>query len=219
MSSSEFEPQTNQRKRPRPVLLVMSLVAVIAVAIAAGFLVTNRSEPAEDSLPTFPPTPAPEWEEVLKSASESVSSEAAQEVLMDGRITEEEVRSVRETFKSCVESTVGISDISIQADGRVQFDTPDNFDESSSQQIDSCGNTSGFDETTAWLNTVLANPEHLDYNTIMADCLVRMGVVSVDYSGEMFLSDNKDFSFPFTVPEDEGREAVMACQSDPMGNG
>ena len=146
-----------------------------------------------------------------------MTSEAAKSVLADGKITLDEARGVRQEFRSCAENA-GASDITIDLDGRVKFDTP-YFNDTVNQQVDSCGQTSEFDEVTAWLNAVRANPDHLDYNKIMATCLVKKGVVNADYSAEQFASDNKDFSFPFTVSQDRGKDAVLSCQSNPTGGG
>ena len=218
-SSTHDKDAVQKRWTPRPILtitLVILAVSVVVAIIAEPSLLKSDNN-NQDTLPIIPPSVSPEWEETLKSASNGVTSEAAKSVLADGKITLDEARGVRQEFRSCAENA-GASDITIDLDGRVKFDTP-YFNDTVNQQVDSCGQTSGFDEVTAWLNAVRANPDHLDYNKIMATCLVKKGVVNADYSAEQFASDNKDFSFPFTVSQDRGKDAVLSCQSNPTGGG
>lgn len=91
------------------------------------------------------------WKHEIKSASANASSGPASRILLDGKITEDELSEVKHQFVNCV-TKLGISNIQVHEDGTVEFPTPDDFTEQTSRQIDLCGNRTGFDEVMAWNN-------------------------------------------------------------------
>ena len=172
---------------------------------------TANSVAAAVEVPEF----AGPWASEFSAEYQHTDSDFVRSVLADETITDEELAQTREKFTHCL-TEYGHSNIIFEADGSLQFDTstaddPDSVDE----QMDECSEVSGEGAIGALHSWIRRNPQNLDEDTIMADCLVHKGVVDESYSASEYAHDAPAADFPFR-DEIAGVTAFQQCNADPL---
>lgn len=156
------------------------------------------------------------WASEFTAEYRYTDSDFVHSVLADGKITDEELAETRERFTQCL-TEYGHTDIIFEPDGSLQFDTSTAQDPASvDEQMDECSEISGEAAIGALHSWIRRNPQNLDEDTIMADCLVRKGVVDASYSASDYADDGPAADFPFHDVI-TGETAFRECNADPLG--
>lgn len=137
-------------------------------------------------------------------------------VLSDGEITDQELNEMRARMEECLVGQ-GFSEVRFSREGGLSFDNPPGMSTARMQErAEECSRSSGEATIGALASWMRRNPDNLDENTIMAECLVRKGAVDPSYSARDYAADapTNDFSF---LGGSAGREHLAECGSDPLG--
>lgn len=194
--------------------------AALCVAALAGCgPSTHRAEPgrteAHDDVSEF----AGPWAAEFADAYQRAGSSAHRAMLADGEISDLEYAAVRDDFARCL-ADVGYSvtwhdrggySLQVGSDGA----SPDRVNE----LVGDCSRSKLGDIDFLYEQTA-RNPQNLDEFVIMADCLVREGVVDPSFTAEDYRewfdsTDNPDP--PYVVPVGRGQVAFSQCSTDPLG--
>lgn len=152
------------------------------------------------------------WADNFRFAYLNSQSDLQREVLKDGAISDQEISALRDAFIACAEQR-GLVDVMYMADGSLSLSYGKGM---SDREVDDivrdCGTptTDGVEVLYAQIQT---NPSNKDMATIMAECLVRVGLAPPGYSRQDYLRDSPADSFPF----DSNSTAFGACVRDPLG--
>lgn len=196
---------------------------VIAIAILALAGCGSPSDPSagavtqsaagishESGPPSFDGPYAAEFADFYSRAT----SDFVREVLWDGQITDAEFAEMTDRFSSCL-ADQGITFLGFNPDGGLRTSVAQNGGDTHAIVSD-CSRSSGEDFIGALHSMLVTNPDDRDWSTIVAECLVKKGVVPSDYSAADFAQDEAKFAdFESVTPE--LRDALLACTSDPLG--
>jgi len=197
-----------------------AMAAALCVAALAGCgPSTDRAEPrgaeTNDDAPEF----TGPWAAEFVDAYQRAESQAHRLMLADGEISDLEYAAVRDDFSRCL-ADVGYSvtwhdrggySLQVGSDGA----SPDHVNEI----VGDCSRSSLGDIDFLYEQTA-RNPQNLDEFAIMADCLVRAGVVDPSFTAEDYQEwfDNaEDEEPPYVVPGGRGQVAFGQCSTDPLG--
>ena len=200
-------------KRAR-ILRLIGAVAIVGVAASA----CGTSSPGDASsyaytgpVPSFEGPYAAEFEEYYRSTE----SDFARRVLADGQITDAEYAEMEERFRSCLAED-GITFGGFRPDGGYTTSLAPNGGDTYAM-IQVCSKSSGEDTVGALYSIMRTNPENLDGATIMAECLVKKGVVPPGYDANAYSQHMEGLSDgPSSLPPDL-YDALMSCSDDPLG--
>jgi hypothetical protein len=154
----------------------------------------------------------------FRQAYERATTDQIKAVFADGVITAEELAEAKQGYIACMEGA-GYTVLLMDDDGSRGFKppTPDTSSDEVEKQMAACDAITGWGDI-AWLWTqVRINPDRLDTATIMAACLVRVGLrqdgySAVDYRAEMEM-DPSPLSYEYGSYESN---LFYACDSDPL---
>ncbi|MBF4461797.1 MULTISPECIES: hypothetical protein [unclassified Rathayibacter] len=119
-------------------------------------------------------------------------------------------------FKGCV-SGLGYKIDEYKLDGSFNLNFPPDTDaDIANEDVKSCSRDSGEAEIGSLYSWTHRNPDRMDEDTLIVDCLVEAGVVPSSYSISDYTSDTTRDDFPF-VDEDKGRDTLEECRVDPLG--
>ena len=132
-------------------------------------------------------------------------------------ISEQEYAEMLARFTTCVDDA-GISFDGFKPDGSSEFEVPSGMStDRGNELMDEYSLSSGESTVGAVYHWVNRNPENLDENEIMAQCLIDSDVVDPSYTAEDFAADEMEETMPWTTDAESGHEALRACNSDPLG--
>ena len=202
----------------RAVLAVATVLATTAVLTACAAAPHNEGQSPEPTpaftgeVPHFDGPYADEFADFYTRAT----SDFVRDALKDGQITDAEYAEMTSRFTSCL-ADQGITFKGFAPDGGFSTsDAPHGGDTNSI--VDQCSRASGEDSIGALRSWMSSNPKNLDAAPIIAECLVRKGVVPPDYSVDDFVQDSAGrFADIENLPPDL-YDALVACSTDPFGN-
>lgn len=142
-------------------------------------------------------------------------SEFIRNVIEDETISDQEFSEIAQRLTQCVASRgMTLSDYDDHGGYSVDVNNVDGAEADS--LLTACDKESGWLPLSVLRENQLSNPENRDQNEVMAECLVREGIVAPGYTADDFARDNPERSFPYLEPA-TGDRAVMECQDDPLG--
>ncbi len=120
--------------------------------------------------------------------------------------------ALRDAFVACAEQR-GLVNVMYLADGSLSLSYGKGMSDSEVDDIVlDCG-TPTTDGVEVLYNRMQINTSNEDTATIMAECLVRVGLAPPGYSRQDYLRDSPGDSYPF----DSNSAAFAACVQDPLG--
>lgn len=199
----------------------ISVFGVIAIAVCSGFLSScvypesARPSAAPSETGRFSGPYAAELYSAWKSAPEGFVRDA----LADGAISEQEYNESWSRYSTCL-AEAGITVQSREFDGSYTTESVSALTgEEQEELISACSTRAGEAEIIAPFNWIRRNPQNLDENTIIAECLVRSGLAPRGYDGTDYDRDSSEAETrepPFITSEAE-RKAYTDCTIDPLG--
>jgi hypothetical protein len=155
------------------------------------------------------------WASTFKENYAAARSPFERSVLKDEKITDQELSETLDRFTACLED-YGHYDVKIREDSSFTFQSPDNASsDETQQQVSECSAESGEGAIASLHAYIRINPDNLDVDTIMAECLVRKKAVDPSYSASDFAADAPEQSFPYL--SGHGSSDFVACNADPLG--
>jgi hypothetical protein len=202
---------------PRP-LATTSALTLLLLTAACGSTASEEQQPEGTSgsavdVPDFSGPYAAEFAETYRSAD----SEFVRLTLADEQISDAEYAEMTELFRQCL-ADVGITFNGFDETGAYSTSLAPNPDETRAL-VDGCGAETGQDSVGMLRDLLAVNPQNQDMATLIADCLVREGVVEPGYGPDDYAADNEGrFASRATLPEDLAA-ALETCSADPLGHG
>lgn len=173
--------------------------------------------------PEEPRPTGPGWGVEFERARSEVSSEFARQVLADDDISDSEYQEAQSRFIACL-ADAGFPGATFDANGGSSIPDEGYTAEQVNVARKDCDTATDFAILQALYLGVRMNPSNVNPSVLIADCLVRRGVVDRGYSGSDYERDNEKFladpsgdpaaAFPFTDAV-RGAEEFWRCQSDP----
>lgn len=177
------------------------LAAVVVVHVVSGCAVAQ-------------PDSADPWAAEFAEAREFATSELQREVLEDGQITDAEFHEVEQDVVRCVadqgyELTVigGGNGYELTMPGGMGFVDEVAGGQGTAARDECFRDRFGAVESLYW--TIRINPENVDLNTLVAECLVRAAVVDPPFSGQDYGESLSNPTYDLSDPR------VDECLTDP----
>jgi len=194
---------------------------LLAYLIPCSFLLGACSQPTNTSeVPSF----SGPWAVEFSQAYEAASNPAAKEALSDSVLTDMEVSEVRGEQVSCLEN-LGCTVYELNTDGsasiippQTQGQTVEEITQKTNQLSTQCDTQTNW-SVIAYLYTVThMNPDNEDTYSLMAECLVRVGIEPEGYTSDQYRSDFENGTFIpyFENQETSEGQAFFRCNQDPV---
>ncbi len=153
----------------------------------------------------------------LEQSYRGTSSDVAKAVLCDSVVSEAEAAEANESLRNCLEDA-GLINIEIGSFGQLSVEFPPGTDAATASVFDAreqrCETDSGWYPIIPLYNDMRTNPDKVDLDPYIADCLVRYGARPEGYTDadldEEFMHDNPLADIPHDVFE--------KCVYDPLHN-
>ncbi|QTX05330.1 hypothetical protein [Agromyces archimandritae] len=156
------------------------------------------------------------WAQEFADHYADAQDDFAREVLEDGVVSDQERSEMISRFKECAGAR-GIT-IDYHLDGTFETNIPAGLGpDGAHETISSCSESSGEDLIGSLYSQILTNPDNLDENQLIADCMVERGAVPAGYRGEEYVEDGFDGEYPYSIGEAKGEEIRHECDRDPLG--
>ena len=143
----------------------------------------------------------------IQQAKAKTTSDFQRQVLADGKITRAEYEEAVDRYVSCMNSHGAEISKTLNSAGYYYYSQPGVASPSS-------WTTKCADDSTGFVESLyvqmLRNPNHIDENELMAQCLVRSRLAPAGYTGKKYAEDQKA-AFPFSA--DDPR--FNACLDNP----
>lgn len=193
--------------------------ALLALVLLGG---CDGAGTAEGPAQPVPAAGVPEfsgpWAAEFSRTYAGATSDFVREALADERISDAEHARAVEAFTTCL-AEIGIEfrGFDTQNGGYSTSTAPHGQD--THELVSGCEASSGYGDIGMLHDVVTTNPENLDMPTLIAQCLVREGVVPAGYSGSDYDTDAAQwYADPEGLP-DELAESLLACTHDPSRGG
>lgn len=156
------------------------------------------------------------WSDEFKMVYAETTNDFERLVLKDGKITESEVEEMKSRFGKCLTSK-GFTEYEYFRHGGFAAKDPDSVSEGKAKELmRECEKHAG-EATVGYLYyQIERNPDNLDENKIIAECLVRNGVVEKSYSAKDYQKESETDNIKF-IPGKGGDAVHHECQLDPLG--
>jgi hypothetical protein len=151
----------------------------------AALLLTAVSVVGCASLNVGPPAsengaaPAKPWADLIKSTYDSARTPDEREALEDGTISDAEYAYFQQLIVTCLKK-IGVT-ATWSSDHTLDYTRPDSV---SNSAVNTCNRENGLD-LIVLRDAMDRNPRQLDENTILVDCLKRVGAVDPGYTPSM----------------------------------
>jgi hypothetical protein len=153
------------------------------------------------------------WAAEFRSAFRRASNPVAKEILADGQITLAEYRMLGDEMVSCL-ADQGAANGRYSTSGTVGFEEPANG-AGPDAVMNFCSAIVDWDSIVdLWLLT-RSNPNREDVDSMIAGCVVRMGLRPEGYTGDDYLGDSDLQVWDIGDWDNLDRMSHRACVSDP----
>ncbi len=188
------------------------LQVLLVLVLSVTFSSCSVAEKDAADTPKFTGPWASEFSEHYLEASDDFT----RTVLSDGKITEQEFSEMMTKFTDCLAaSSITISPY--QFDGSYNMQFGDALTSEAAHEISTnCSKKSGEDLIGSLYSWVHRNPAKENEQSILAECLVKRGVVSSGFSERDYSESMTSGKFPF-ADEKAGNDALQECRLDPLG--
>jgi hypothetical protein len=142
--------------------------------------------------------------------------------LADGIITEAELSELKDRYRGCLEG-LGLTGIVIGDHGELEVRPPQSPGDSDEtveargrELVQICAVETSWPSVSSLYNSMRTNPDNLDTAVIMAECLVRVGIMAPGYTGDQYISDLESGALLVYIQGDTPEaEKFKACNFDP----
>ncbi|OJX94704.1 MAG: hypothetical protein BGO96_01140 [Micrococcales bacterium 73-15] len=204
---------TRSLRRPGATLVGLALAAGLiggtgcTDASSAGASAESPTGPR----PTFTGPYAAEFEKYYDDAT----TDFEREVLATSEVTDAAYAEMEERFSSCL-ADGGIEFSGFEPDGAYETSLAPNGADTMAI-VNECAETTGANTIGLLHDLMFADPENLGGPVVMAECLVRTGIVDEGYTGEDYTSDlDGRFRDMRALPAEEWT-AFVGCTADSSG--
>ncbi len=150
--------------------------------------------------------PAKPWADLIKSTYDNARTPAEREALADGTISDTEYAYFQQLIVTCLKK-IGVT-ATWSADHSLEYVRPDSV---SNSAVNKCNKDNGLD-LIVLRDAMNRNPQQLDENTILVDCLKRVKAVDPGYTASMLANGVDVDSFINSSQFDK-------CNADPLNYG
>lgn len=195
----------------RPLLGLAIVASTLAVAIAGCAGTEEAAISTQGAEVSFMGPYAAQFEYGMRAAT----SDFARAALSDGVISEQEFTESWGAYTDCLED----ADITITVnfDGSTETSSNSLLSADEDQEvINKCSLASDEALVAALFFDIRRNPQGLDEDTIIAECLAKANVVPRGFAGTDLQQDRPADAIPFTDPV-AGPGALARCRVDPLG--
>jgi hypothetical protein len=180
------------------------VVSLLLLAVGlVGCASSNGGAPAPGNAVEAPAKP---WADLIKSTYDSARTPAEREALADGKISDTEYAYFQQLIVTCLKKIGVVATWS--SDHSLDYTRPDSV---SNSAVDKCNKDNGLD-LIVLRDAMNRNPQQLDENTILVDCLKRVKAVDPGYTPSM-LARGVD------VDEFINSSQFDKCNADPLNYG
>jgi hypothetical protein len=168
-------------------------------------------EKAKD-VPTF----SGPWASKFEGHYRDATSDFVREVLRDGVITDQEHAEMTDRYRRCMDAAgVTFTDFNPDGSSEYTFDPSLGPDKAHAAEV-RCSAESGGDLISSLYFWIKKNPDNLDDDTIMSECLIKSGEVPATYTPDEYRRDVD--SGTFSILNDSSLvKAYDDCAADPLG--
>jgi hypothetical protein len=195
-----------------PLLLVFAASALVGCAEPES---TRDSHTAGGEAVPTPAFTGP-WAEDFASAFQQATSDFEQEALADEKISDQEFAEMENRFSQCL-TDHRLTFSGFEPGGSFEFGFAGGMKSDEANRIsDDCSASSGLNTIGSVYFQIQRNPQNLDWNTIVAACLVKKKVVPEGYSASDYSRATAATSSPF--PRGSASDSAHnSCSADPLG--
>lgn len=152
------------------------------------------------------------WEADVRALASSPVA-VVQEVVQDGVIEEIEYREVQDTYLKCINDLGFTASTWMDENGVESYQADGELTDELKSATRTCGETTGLDALEGLYLQIKTNPDRVDFNELIAQCLREFKVVDESYTGEQYTQDLKAGSRPGVDP---GSSELLRCENDPL---
>lgn len=192
--------------------VVLGAFAILMVGCASGGTLAAKKQVTAKDGTTFEGA----WAAEFAMEYERAADPALREIFRDGKISDAELQSTTESFRSCLEQ-LGITDIVFSGPSRFTYFDPEILGDSAQMEklVDACFDDTGHGPVARLYDETRTNPANKDQREDYVACLIRLGVVTQDFTLRDY--DSAPPREWYSVPEEEGDVALDKCYADPEG--
>lgn len=183
---------------------------LLVTAMAAGLLAGCASQPGT-RVPDGP------WAQEFQQAYDAADDPFIKEVVRDGVVSDEEYSEVVARYRDCMADSGITLKENPPSQGGFSYTFPSSVSSDDAHAVDSrCSEQAGENVIGALYHLAQRNPDHLDENQIVYECLLGAGIIDSSYTLDEFAADYVTQSFPFAADR-ASMDALAACDADPLG--
>ena len=185
----------------------MRRVGCLGAAFALGVLLSGCTA-GEDEQSESP------WESDVRALASLSPVALVQDVAQDGVIEELEYREVQDTYLACLGDLGFAASTWVDENGLESYQTAGEWTDELESAFTTCGESTGLDPVENLYRQIVTNPNRVDFNELIAQCLREFKVVDESYTGEQYKEDLLAQKRPGTDP---GAPDLLRCEDDPLG--
>ncbi|MDR0416450.1 MAG: hypothetical protein LBH76_03885 [Propionibacteriaceae bacterium] len=191
-------------------------VVLVMVALSGCTLSSSSNGVAPSSLTSGP------WAEEFLEAYHRVDDPVARLMLEDGNLTSQEIGEAKSRYENCL-TQAGFAEVEVEDSGEAGLFLPALENESSEATgeraralVGRCKADTGWDELVSLYSLVRGNPDNVDPYSLMAQCLIRVGLRDDGYSADQYMAEFRAGVFKGYMTEASADAAAFqACNIDP----
>jgi hypothetical protein len=154
------------------------------------------------------------WADEFDRVYREAKTTSGRQALADGQVSEAELVELKTAYVQCLES-LGFTNISIGQGGAMTLNPPPDIlrdPDAVNALVAQCGAAStDWDAIVALQFQIRGNPDHIDLDVIMAQCLVRVGLKPEGYTAEDYRADSNSG----VIDTYYNNVKFLACNDDP----
>lgn len=154
------------------------------------------------------------WESDIRALASDSTVALVQDVAQDGVIEELEYREVQDTYLTCLGDLGFAATTWVDENGKESYETNGEWTDELESALTMCGESTGLDPVENLYVQSTINPDRVDFDELIAQCLRELDVVDESYTGEQYKEDLKAERRPGTDP---GAPDLLRCENDPLG--
>ena len=186
----------------------------ISACVSGGGSPVHASPIATVSVPPAPKFHGPYAAELAEQWKDPRNPQFVRSVIADGKITDQEWAEVAPRLKSCLRGK-GLNFTGFLPDGSYHVDNNPNMSgQETNDALPGCEFASGEMAIGLLRHAMATNPDNIPVSQVMAQCLIRLGVVGPDYTPADYDRDVPTESFPY-LDRSTGEKNFWKCNENP----
>ncbi len=184
----------------------------MGLVAGTGCSVEGSGQGSSGPRPTFTGPYAAEFEKYYGLAT----TDFEREVIATGEISDAAYAEMEERFSSCL-ADHGIEFSGFEENGAYETSSAPGGADATVALVNECAESSGANTIGLLHDIMFRDPENVGAPAMMAECLLRTGIVEDGYTAEDFTRDEEGrFLDLGTLPPDDWT-AYLGCSEDPSG--